>query len=191
MATDEELAERQRLISEINSLRNRINRALVEQDNLEAELSFVISAIASLTVAADRMAKGVTQDVGTLTKKVSREEVDARDLLQQLRDLSERYFNYKNLSTATKNLTQYTDEYYTRFEFYHELRRIALGSVMAVDANIVSHATARTRVEKAYLANTDYWLSYAISAVMLWWSDEEEAAIRAMKKALGSFCSAI
>lgn len=184
MATEEEIAERQRLISEINSLTHRINRALVDQENLETELAFVISAIAALTVAAEKMSHDVTQDVSVLNKKVAREDLDARDLLQQLRDLSERYFKYKHLSTATKELTQYTDEYYTRFEFYHELRRIALGCVMAVDANIISHATARTNVEKAYLANTDYWLAYAISAVMLWWSDEEAAATRAMKKAL-------
>ena len=184
MATDAEAAERQRLIAEINRLRAQIERAIVEQHNLEEELAFLIAAIGALTVAAEDMSNTVTRDVGALRGHISKEEVDARDLLQALRDLSDKYFNYKNLSTATRNLTQYTDEYYTRFEFYHDLRRIALGCIMAVDTNLISHEGARKQVEKTYLANTDYWLAYATTAVMLWWSDEREAAERALRKAL-------
>lgn len=184
MASDEEIAEARRLQAEIKSLINKINRAQYEQSELEEELAYVIVSIGKLTVTASDMSEAVEKDVDMLSEHVSKEELDARDLLQQLRDLSERYFSYKNLSTATKNLTQHTDEYYTRFEFYEELRRIALGCIVAVDHNIISHETARSKVEKAYLANTDYWLAYAVTAVMLWWSDEREAAERAMNKAL-------
>ncbi|MGN0576456.1 MAG: hypothetical protein ACI4J2_10550, partial [Ruminococcus sp.] len=69
-----------------------------------------------------------------------------------------------------------------------ELRRITLGYVIGIDANIVSSETLRKKVEKAYLANTDYWLAYAISAVMLWASDEKEAAYRALNKSLTMDC---
>lgn len=184
MADDREAAERERLIREIDRLKSAISRASIEHDNLVEELAFVISAIAALTASAQSMSEVVTRDVGHLTEEVAKEEVDARDLLQELRDLSEKYFKYKNLSTATRKVTQFVDEYHTRYSYYHELRRIALGCVMAVDANLISHETARRSVEKAYLANTDYWLSYAIAAVMLWWSDEREAADRAMRRAL-------
>ena len=88
------------------------------------------------------------------------------------------------MSTASKNVTQFTDEYYTRFKFFNELRRITLGYVIGLDAHICSDQTMRKKVEEAYLQNTDYWLAYAIMAVMLWASDEEEAAKRAMSKAL-------
>lgn len=184
MATEAEIAEARQLEAEINRLVNQINQAQREQVTLEEELAFLIASIGTLTAAARDMSEVVIGDVDKLEKHVSKEELDARDLLQQLRDLSEKYFSYKNLSTATKNLTQYTDEYHTRFEFYHELRRIALGCIMAVDRTLISHETARARVEKAYLANTDYWLAYAITAVMLWWADEKEASERALNKAL-------
>ncbi len=176
--------EEERLRAEIARLRREIKRARREQVKLEEELTFLIASIGTLTVSAENMSEAVNRDVGKLEKRVSKEDLDARDLLHQLRDLSEKYFTYKNLSTATKNLTQYTDEYHTHFGFYHELRRIALGCVVAVDKTLISHETARKRVEKAYLANTDYWLSYAIIAVMLWWSDEKEASERALNKAL-------
>lgn len=177
-------AERARLIAEIHSLEQRIYTAEREQEHLENELEYLIETIPILTNAAQSMSDEVTSDVGVLAKHIEGRSIDARDLLQLLRDVSEKYFTYKNLSTATKNLTQFTDEYYTKFQFFHELRRISLGCVMAVDGNLISQETTRTKVEKAYLANTDYWLAYAASAVMLWWADEPEAADRAVRRAL-------
>lgn len=184
MATDEEIAERRRLAAEIRRLESRIHSSIIEQQRLEEELRYVITQLGVLNTAASKMSRVVTGDVGKLSEKLGHENLDARDLLQLLRDVSNRYFTYKRLSTATRTLTKLNDEYYTRFKFYRELRRIALGCVMAVDANLISHETARKQVEKSYLANTDYWLSYAIAAVMLWWSDEPEAAQRALKRAV-------
>ena len=176
--------EERRLLAEIDRLNSRIKHARREQKELEEDQAFLIASIGTLTVSAGNMSEAVTRDVKKLENNVSKEDLDARGLLHQLRDLSEKYFAYKNLSTATKNLTQNSDEYHTHFGFYHELRRIALGCVVAVDKTLISHETARKRVEKAYLANTDYWLAYAIIAVMLWWSDEREASERALNKAL-------
>lgn len=184
MADDQEAAERRQLINEINRLESRINRARIEQANLEEELAYLIAAIGVLTGEASKMSQVVNRDVNALATEVEHGELDARDLLQQLRDLSDKYFTYKSLSTATRNLTQYNDEYYTRFSFYHELRRIALGCIMAVDTNLISFEATRTQVERAYLANTDYWLAYAVAAVMLWVADEREAAERALRRAL-------
>ena len=73
-------------------------------------------------------------------------------------DLTNSYFTFKNLSTASKNVTQFTDEYYTRFKFFNELRRITLGYVIGLDAYICSDQTMRKKVEEAYLQNSEYWL---------------------------------
>ena len=81
-------------------------------------------------------------------------------------------------------MTQFTDEYHTRFSYYNELRRISLGYVVGLDAYIISSENARKKVEKAYLQNTEYWLAYCITAVMLWANNEPEAAQRAMAKSL-------
>ena len=81
-------------------------------------------------------------------------------------------------------MTKYSDEYYTKFAFYHELRRVTLGFVIGLDAHIVSDESMRKKVEKVYLKNTDYWLAYAAMSVMLWASNEQEAAYRAMNKAM-------
>ncbi|MBT1174058.1 hypothetical protein JS530_00740 [Bifidobacterium sp. LC6] len=177
-------AERRQLEAELYRLEGEIEAAIALHEELKEEREYVIDQADMLNTYAHSMGQSVNNDLTSLNKRIENRAVDARDLLQLLRDVSERYFTYKNLSTATKNLTQYTDQYHTRFAFYHELRRIALGCVMAVDTHLISQETTRKQAERAYLANTDYWLSYALMAVMLWWSNEREAAGRAMKRAL-------
>lgn len=78
-----------------------------------------------------------------------------------IKEVTESYFTFKNLSTASKNVSQYTDEYFTKFKFFNELRRISLGYVVGLDAHICSDETMRKKVEKIYLQNTEYWLAYA------------------------------
>lgn len=165
-------------------LANQINALRAENAALQAELN-----------AAERNVQVLTNNVGVLENNVhatmsrlsNRVETTAEDVtfyFNALRDLTEQYFIFKNLSTASKNLSMYTDEYYTKFSFYNKLRRITLGYVIGLDNAIISDEALRLEVEKAYLQNTDYWLAYAIMAVMLWAKNEREAANRAMNKAM-------
>lgn len=179
--TDEEIAEYNRLCDEYESL-------VRENAMLQAEIE---NGIHNCYVVASNMVdvgKAVTKNV----KYVSGELDDANEVVDKLHkliiDLTEHYFLFKNMSEASKKLTSYTDEYNNKFRFYNELRRITLGYVIGLDSYIVSNETLRKKVEKAYLANTDYWLSYAIMAVMLWASNEHEAAYRALNKALSIDC---
>ena len=177
MAEQNDVERARQLVNQINSLR-------AENAQLQAELH-----------AAERNVQVLTHNVGTLESSVhatmaklsNRVEATAEDVaffFDALRDLSDQYFVFKNLSSASKNLTMYTDEYYTKFRFYNKLRRITLGYVIGLDNAIISDEALRLDVEKAYLQNTDYWLAYAIMAVMLWAKNEREAANRAMNKAL-------
>lgn len=170
-------AERSRLYAAIAAAQRR-------QEALKEDLQFCTEQMVMLEESARQMHGVVHADMTALSSTLEQRSLDVRDLRQALDDVSQRYFSYKNLSTATKNLTQFNDEYYTRFRFYHELRRISLGCVMAVDINLINQERARTSVEKAYLENTEYWLAYAAMAVMLWWSDEHEACGRAISRAL-------
>lgn len=185
MATeDSEQAEIQRVRAKIDDLRERISYEKDEQKRLNAERTEVINSVIQLEAKAESMSKIVSKDVGDLRGRISREDIDARDLLQLLRDVSRKYITYKSLSTATKDLSSYTNEYFQHFSFYENLRRLSLGFIIAVDINIISLERARGQVERAYTENTNYWLAYAVMAVVLWWSNEREASSRAMKKAL-------
>ena len=167
----------QRLAEEINRLRR-------ENSILSAELEQACYDVKVLTANVGVLETNVHAQMSKLSGRVQGTREDVSTLFHALREMSDQYFIFKNLSTASKNLTKYTDEYYTKFSFYNKLRRIALGYVIGLDSNIISDEALRLEVEKAYLQNTDYWLAYAIMAVMLWAENEREAANRALNKAL-------
>lgn len=186
--TEEELQreqeERERLINEINATINRINNVSSENAELEYELEIAVRNVNILTDNCHELDNAVYQDMGYLSQNVGEAELSTKHVFDALNELTSQYFMFKKLSTASKNVTQFTDEYHSRFSYYNELRRISLGYVVGLDANIISGESARKKVEKAYLQNSEYWLSYCISAVMLWASNEKEAAQRAMSKGL-------
>lgn len=177
MADQSEYELAQQLVNEINSLVSEINHLSAELETAEYNLGVLINNVA----VVDKQVYAATSRLSTNVESTAE---DVTFFFNALRDLSEQYFIFKNLSTASKNLSMYTDEYYTKFSYYNKLRRITLGYVIGLDNAIISDETLRLEVEKAYLQNTDYWLAYAIMAVMLWAKNEKEAANRAMDKAL-------
>ena len=176
MAEDDYL-EYERLLAELNRLIERNNE-------LRAEISYAVENMAVITHNMAVVSNSVVPKVKYVSDKVDAADADIGTLMQALVSLTNQYFVFKELSTASKNLTQYNDEYFTKFKFYNKLRRITLGYIIGLDSYIISNETLRKQVEKCYLSNTDYWLAYAIMAVMLWASDEKEAAGRALQKAL-------
>lgn len=167
----------QQLVNQINALR-------AENAQLEAELHMAERNVKVLTSNVGVLEGNVHRTISGLDNKVTAEAEDVAFLFKALQELTEQYFIFKNLSTASKNLTMYTDEYYTKFSYYNKLRRITLGYVIGLDGAIISSEALRLEVEKAYLQNSEYWLAYAIMAVMLWAQNEREAAARALNKAL-------
>lgn len=186
--TEEELQrereEAERLRRQINNLIYQINEGIRENNMLRQELVHITNQVYQLINYAQKMDNAVNEVMGTLSGRVGQAEVETKDVFEALRELSTSYFVFKNISTASKNLSQYNDEYFTKFSYYNELRRITLGYVIGLDAHICSSEGMRKKVEKAYLQNSEYWLAYCIAATMLWASDEKEAAERAVSKSL-------
>ena len=179
-----EQEERARLINQINYVIGQINAVNRENAELEAELDVAIQNVGVLIRNCQTVDKQMFQEMKVLSDEVGHADISTKEVFQALNELTVQYFTFKSISTASKNVTQYNDEYYTRFSNYHELRRISLGYVVGLDTNIISSETMRKKVEKAYLQNSEYWLAYCISAVMLWASKEQEAAKRAISKSL-------
>ena len=101
-----------------------------------------------------------------------------------LDELSDSYNKLKNQSYATKEMTDLVMQYFSRYGEYNKVRNYALGYVIGVDANIWRSDTPKKVISKAYLSNSDYWLSSAMMAIVHWIDNEKEAADRAIKQAL-------
>ncbi|MBR5564684.1 MAG: hypothetical protein IKW08_00825 [Roseburia sp.] len=179
--TQEEYEREQR---EIEHLINEINRLVAENNNLVAEINCALDNISILQNNIVTLHNNLEPKVRSVSGDVEINSNQTSEVSQAIEEMSTQYFTFKALSTASKNVTQYTDEYYTRFSYYNNLRRITLGYVIGLDSNFVSSENMRKIVEKAYLQNTEYWLAYATMAMMLWASDEKEAAQRALDKAM-------
>lgn len=175
--TEEEYQEYQRLV-------NEYNRLVQENNQMIEEINYAQEAMVVLAENMIDVSSRVVPNVKYVSNQVSVADTDVSTLLNALEELTKQYFVFKELSTASKNLTQFNDEYFTKFQFFNELRRITLGYVIGLDSYIISNESLRKKVEKCYLANTDYWLAYAIMSVMLWASNEKSAADRALHKAL-------
>ena len=179
--TQEEYEQEQR---EIERLVNEINRLIAENNALIAEINSAISDIQVLRSNVATLHRNVEPVMTGVSGEVDEQSEKVHTILTALEELTAQYATFKTLSTASKNLSQYTDEYHTRFSYYNNLRRITLGYVIGLDNNFVTKESMRKAVEKVYLQNTEYWLAYATMAVMLWATDEEEAAKRAVGKAM-------
>ena len=179
--TQEEYEQEQR---EIERLVNEINRLIAENNALIAEINSAISDIQILRSNVATLHRNVEPVMTGVSGEVDEQSEKVHTILTALEELTAQYATFKTLSTASKNLSQYTDEYHTRFSYYNNLRRITLGYVIGLDNDFVTKESMRKAVEKVYLQNTEYWLAYATMAVMLWATDEEEAATRAVGKAM-------
>lgn len=175
--TDEEYQRAQELVSEINAVRRQNAALAAELEQAERNVDILISNVNVLNGNVYNKMSQLSSHVGSTA-----EDVDF--FYQALTELTEQYFTFKHLSTASRNMTMYTEMYYRRFSYYEKLRRITLGYVIGLDNTIISSENLRLEVERAYLQNSEYWLAYAIMAVMLWAQNERDAADRALKKAL-------
>ena len=147
--------EYQAKVDEYNRLVERYNYLVQENANLEAEINMIVNNCYIVAENISKVAQPVVKDVKYLSDNLDVVTDEVETLYRALVDITEKYSLFKNLSTASKNLTQYNDQYYTKFHFYNELRRITLGFIIGVDSCIVGSETIRKKVEKAYLANTD------------------------------------
>ena len=184
MSSDPEEEEARRLEREINHTISRINSLVDENARLERELDSAIVNLQAVTSNLVTMCRQSFSHMSLLSNEVTKADLDVQETFAAINNLSDKYFNYKNISMASKELSRATDEYHTRFFFFNKLRRITLGYIIGVDAQIISSQSLRKQVEDIYLQNTEYWLAYAIAAVMLWCSDERDAANRALARSL-------
>lgn len=181
---ERERAEEQRLINEYNQAVAQYN-ALVE---LNAQLQVELNISQNAAIDAINYSKALSKNFMPIINHCAVEVDDVSKMLETVKqaiiELANRYSMIKNVSTATKNLTQCDDEYQRKFRLYNKFRKICIGYVVGVDSNIISNETLRTTLEKNYLANSDYWCASCIMATMLWINDEKEASMRALNTAM-------
>ncbi len=104
-----EAEEARRLRAEISRLQAQIARAYVENRNLEVELETLIRNINILTNNTKAMDVTVNKSMEYVKKRVIEADVNTAELYTLIDGLTNSYFTFKNLSTASKKVTQFND----------------------------------------------------------------------------------
>ncbi len=172
------------LKNQIAEVEEKIKLANQRKEILQKELDDTIGNTLSLSASAINVSEDIASGMDVTQKQVQEINDYTVSLFHILDELTFSYFSLKNISAASKSVTEYSQIYNQKYSFYNELRRIALGYVVGIDSHIIHNSTLRVTVEKIALQNSSYWLTYCISAVMLWISDEKDAAGRAVQKAI-------
>lgn len=171
-------------VRRLEQLEIEINRAIAENKRLQIDVGECQDDTVLATKYVNSLGNNVFPSINDKSEKLNITGGKEHDCISVLDELDNMYKKFKNQSSASKEMTKLVTQYYQKFGEYEKVRNIALGYVVGVDENIWVTDTPRKTVEKTYLANTSYWLSYAMMATMLWASNEEEAAQRAVKQAL-------
>ncbi|MBQ8142814.1 MAG: hypothetical protein IJ194_06640 [Bacilli bacterium] len=178
------MEEQRQLLAQIDSLEDTLNRKVDYCNQLVEELNRSLSEMSVAVQNSYTLKNYMVPVLGALETRTEESFMNADTVYSAIVDLEKKYFLIKNVATASKNLTNLNDQYQRKFRFFEKLRKVTLGYVIGVDSEIISNETLREEVEKEQLLNADYWLSYALSGLMLWVNDEKEASQRAVAKAI-------
>jgi hypothetical protein len=88
-----------------------------------------------------------------------------------------------NLQVAHTEIVQVRQRLDTDYGHYNDVRRLATGTLQALDAGITSHGTMRQVSEELMLLTPQYWLAPALVAVAAWIRDDPALAAQALAEA--------
>ena len=127
----------------------------------------------ALNQTVDRVA--VTQDV-------------TRSELSQLRDTFNEYIRRdqlaKNLQLAQTMIIDVRAKLETAFGHYGTVRRLATGTLQAMDTGVVTQESMQATSEELMITTPGYWLAPALVGLAAWIRDDRTLAERALGEAL-------
>ncbi|MEU5692278.1 hypothetical protein [Actinosynnema sp. NPDC020468] len=89
-----------------------------------------------------------------------------------------------NLQVAHTELIEVRQRLEREFGHFDEVRRLATGTLQALDAGIVSRAAMRRLSEELMLLTPRYWLAPALVGLAAWVRDDADLAFRALAEAV-------
>ncbi len=167
------LYEIRSLVSEQQSIQNRLRQELYELENGVAN-------------AANRWEQLTGYINGTLVngnnRIVSSHELTLKAYELQC-DIERIYKLYKYVESANKKIRELQNKIYYDFANYNAVRKIVESMLNNVEICFVSDKTLTKAIEVKHLQMPDYWLTCALLSIMAWRNDDRETAERALERA--------
>lgn len=129
-----------------------------------------------------QLALGQSVDQVAATQDMTRSE------LGQLRALLDEYIRRdalaKNLQLAQTTIIAVRNELETAYGHYATVRRLATGTLQAMDSGVVTQDAVQAAAEELMVTTPRYWLAPALVGLAAWIRDDRRLAERALGEAL-------
>lgn len=148
--------------------------------NVRNELNDIIRSLGEVHRSQDLLQQSVS--VVSQTQEQTRGEVT--DLKTKFEDFLRRDLLAKELQLAHTRIIAVRQQLENEYGHYAEARRLATGTLQAMDAGIVTHDMIRVASEERMLLTPRYWLPPALVALAAWIRDDQPLAEQALGQAL-------
>ena len=145
-----------------------------------ADLSGINSGISRLHQEINSVVAGVID--------ISQEQGHIKSQLEQLiEDFAEFVDNdrkQKALQLAETRVGVLSQQFQTKFGYYAEIRRMAVGILQGVDVGVLSDDTLRNTTEEVMMKAPGYWLAPVLVAIAAWIRNDQAVMQPALAEAL-------
>lgn len=176
--------DKYQLRSEISSLERECSQLERECSQLQSELNAIVSAASSATTAVVRSRDNAVRTLDNSTNLVAYSNQMMNGVIAEQEHIKVLYRGFKNVETANKRIRELTNHIYFEFSNFRMVRKIVRAFVDNMNLDMVRPEIIEKSVEKEHLQSPDFWLSCSMLAVMHWKDDRQEAANRALQKAM-------
>lgn len=148
------------------------------------ELTRAVNHLSEAHVSLHQQQVILHDSIGQVASKQDQTQQD----LQQLRSVFDEYARRDelrhNLQLAQTKIIEVRQQLETNFGHFGEVRRLATGTLQALDAGIVSHGSMRELSAELMLLTPRYWLAPALVALAAWIRDDPDLARKALGEAV-------
>ncbi|GAB3735059.1 hypothetical protein GCM10027598_60930 [Amycolatopsis oliviviridis] len=147
------------------------------------KLGRMVAHVADTQSDLQRKQDLMQSSIGVVADAQDRTQQDLLELKRDFHEYLRRDELRHNLQVAHTEILQVRQELETKYGHFGEVRRLATGTLQALDVGIVSHGTMRSLTEELMLVTPRYWLAPALVAVAAWIRDDPELARKALAEA--------
>ena len=173
--------ELRRYIGELNRKIDEVERKIREYEGrLDAIRDEASNDISRLNATANNINATMLKDSNDLEYS----DNTFKQVIQTKAQIRELLLIFEEVQTAAKRIRDLSNKLY--FEFYNQarVRKIARAFVDNLDLEMVSDELIYQSIEKQHLQAPDYWLTFALLAIMAWRNDDQVTCQAALEGAL-------
>ncbi|SFW92119.1 hypothetical protein [Amycolatopsis australiensis] len=159
-----------------------MNLVQVDSGDL-SKLGRMIGQVADAQEVLHRKQDLLQSSIGQVADAQDQTKQELLELRREFHDYLRRDELRHNLQVAHTEIIQVRQELETDYGHFGEVRRLATGTLQALDVGIVTHGTMRSLTEELMLQTPRYWLAPALVAVAAWIRDDPALAQKALAEA--------